>query len=355
VTESGWKDSEEFSLLALGATLLRNRWRIARWGLAGATIAALIAFTKAPIYLASASFIPQNQSDPTRSGLANLAGQFGVALPGSNQALSPEFYSRLLKSRELLIRVAADTIVVREKAGRRIPFLDLFEISGPTERARQEQGVRVLTGTLVNVSVAKPTGVVELSVGTRWPSVSLAIVTDLINGVNDFNQRMRQEQAGAERRFVEGRLEIAGADLRASEDRLEDFLRNNRQFANSPDLTFQRDRLQRDLTLKQQMFTTLTQSYEEVRIREVRDTPVITVVESPSVPTLPESRRRGTAILLGLVFGAFIGAIVGVTSETVTRRSEEGDAEAHEFVGSLVEVKDDLRGRLSWFKGRIAR
>jgi uncharacterized protein involved in exopolysaccharide biosynthesis len=51
------------------------------------------------------------------------------------------------------------------------------------------------------------------------------------------------------------------------------FLQANRQWANSPDLTFQHDRLERDIALRQQVYTTLVQSFEQARISEVRDTP----------------------------------------------------------------------------------
>jgi uncharacterized protein involved in exopolysaccharide biosynthesis len=351
MTENVWRDRDEVSLFSLGTILLRNRWRIVRWMVAGGTLAALAAFTKPALYVASTSFIPEG-SDPNRSGLASVAGQFGIALPGGNQSQSPDFYARLLTSRVLLTPIVRDTFMVREAGGRRISFLDLFDISpGPTRR-REEQAVKQLMGS-VKTSVAKSTGVVELSVATRWPTVSLAIATALVNGVNDFNQRTRQGQAAAERRFVEGRLDLARGDLRAAEDRLEDFLRTNRQFASSPDLTFQRDRLQRDVTLKQQVFTSLTQSYEEVRIREVRDTPVITVIEPPSVPTLPQSRGRLVTLLIGIVLGGFIGAIIAFVSETIARRREEGDPQANEFVGTLGDMKGAVVGRLRRVRERI--
>ena len=294
----------DISMFEIGTILLRHRWRIARWTVVGAIVATASVVTRPALYRASASFAPQG-TDATRSGLASLAGQFGAALPSGGQTLSPDYYARLLKSRELLRRIAADTFAVHELGGRRVAFPGLFEIKSPSAIEREDRAVLILS-KMVNTSVSKTTGIVDFSVASRWRSVSIAMVNALIDGVNDFNQRTRQAQAAAERKFVEGRLAIATAELRAAEDRVEQFLRSNKQFSSSPELALQRDRLQSDVEQRRQVFTTLTQSYEEVRIREVRDTPVVTVIESPSAPATPEPRGRTKVLLLGIMVGGFI-------------------------------------------------
>ena len=128
-TDSKGRDGDQPSLFSIGTTLLRNRWRIVRWMLIGGGLAAILAFLKPTLYSATASFIPQG-ADAGRSGLAGLAGQLGVALPSNSQSLSPEFYVKLIRSRELLRAVVRDTFVVQELSGRRIPFLSLFDIKG---------------------------------------------------------------------------------------------------------------------------------------------------------------------------------------------------------------------------------
>lgn len=339
MAESEWHD-REFSLFALGTSLLQQRWRLARWALLGGVVAALAVVSRPSLFLASASFVPQG-ADASRSGLAGLAGRFGVAMPTGNESQSPEFYARLLESRVLLAPITRDTFVVSEKGETRISFLDLFAIEGGSPKRREDAGVSLLRA-LITTSVAKTTGIVEVSVATQWPSVSLAIANKLVNGVSDFNQRTRQGQATAERKFVEERLLVAAAELRDAEDRLERFLMTNRQFGGSAELTFQRERLQRAVAVRQEVFTSLTQSYEEVRIREVRDTPVITVIEAPSVPTLPEPRGRLTAVLVGALLGGFFGTMVAFMSATMARRRKQGDPEADEFVATLGQVKRDL-------------
>lgn len=343
-------DADVTSMFELGATLLQQRWRLVRWVLIGAVISAVWAITRPPLYLASASFVSAG-NDASRGGLSVLAGQFGVSLPGGSQSLSPEFYAKLLGSRELLRRAASDTFVVREMGGQRFALADLLEIPEGPAKAREEQGVKLLTN-IVAASFSKTTGVVDVSVATRWPSVSLAIATELLDGVNDFNFRSRQGQATAERKFVEGRLELASAELRVAEDRLERFLATNRQYSSSPELTFQRQRLDRTVGVQQQVVTSLMQSYEDQRIREVRDTPVITIVESPNVPTQPEPRGRIKILMLGMLIGGFIGAFLALSAGMITRWRRQGGAEVDRFDDMLREVRGELWQLVRWIRLR---
>src|SRR6188474_2498814 len=115
------REEGEISLFALGTTLLRHRWRIGRWMLAGGLLAALTVLFRPALFVASGSFLPLGAADPTRSGLASLAGQLGVTIQQGNQTLSPEVYAKLIKSRVLLLEIARDTFAVQEMGGRRIP------------------------------------------------------------------------------------------------------------------------------------------------------------------------------------------------------------------------------------------
>lgn len=83
MTETEWQDGDAVSLFAVGTTLLQNRWRIVRWMFIGAAMAALSVISKPALYLALASFIPKGSDAASRSGLASLAGQFGVSLPAN--------------------------------------------------------------------------------------------------------------------------------------------------------------------------------------------------------------------------------------------------------------------------------
>jgi uncharacterized protein involved in exopolysaccharide biosynthesis len=339
------RNTNALSAFAL-ATLLMDRRRLILYSaLLGAVFAAAYAFTKRPAFTSSGSFVAQG-GDASRANIANLAGQFGLNLGSAagGQTLSPDYYVMLLKSRVLLRRVVRDSFAVAERGGERVPFLDLFEVPGDGGR-REERGMQELSRR-VQTGFTKTTGVVHFNVTTDWPSVSSDIATTMIRGVNEFNQFTRQGQASAERKFLEARLVVVTADLRAAEDRLEEFLKENKQFTTSPVLTFQRDRLQRAVTTQQQIFTSLTQSYEEARLREVRDTPAITVIEVPSPPALPRPRRRAVLTALGLILGAMVGALLAIVAHQTERRRAEGDPEVNDFFNRLSRLADAVRGPL---------
>lgn len=334
------QDQPVASFLALSTVLLRGRWRVVRWMLAGAVLAAARAFILPARYEATAAFVPQATND-TRSGLATLAGQFGVSIPTTNASESPDFYVRLVKSRELLGRIAADTFTVVEEGGRLATLDGLFDTGGATPAVRHERAEQRLE-RVVNAAIAKNAGVVELSAATGWPSVSLAIVRHLVDDVNEFNQRTRQTQASAERKFLESRIAVARSELRAAEDSLQRNLAENRELIGASALTFVRERLQRAVSLRQQLYTALMESYDDVRLREVRDTPVISVVEAPAVSPEPESRGRVLGVLVGVMLGGLAGAGLVIGAAAMRRRREEGGVEVEQFIGTVGEVKSEL-------------
>lgn len=348
------EETEELSVFWFGTTLLKNRFRVLRWSLALGALAALSVIAKPRLFKATASFIPQGATDRGRSSLASLAGQFGVAIPASDGAQTPEFYASLLKQQVLLRQIALDTFVVREEGGRRAAFMDLFAAEESSPQARLETAVRDLT-SMVNVAVDKATGMIAIGVTTPWRSVSVGVAQALLDGVNEFNLHTRQTQASAERKFAEGRLALASNDLRDAEDRLARFLVSNRQYQSSPELLFQHDRLQRDLTMKQGVYTSLSQAVEDARLREVHDTPVITVVQPPLASSRAEPRGRVMRTLLGLFAGALIGALLSLISGLLARRKQRGDAELSEFLSTLHALRIDALSRLPWIGSRFAR
>lgn len=319
----------EVSLLALAGVLIRWRRLIAALGLLGGVIGLVLGQTAPQLWTATAVFIPQGSEGGSNSGgLAIAASQFGINTTGSGSSWGPPMYVELLRSRALLEPLGLDTVTVVEERDRKVRIIDLLGIDAPTVR-RQTEIAAGSIGGMVKANEEKKLGAVRLSTTTQWPSVSLQLTQRLLERVNEFNIEMRKSRAAVERTFVEAQSERAIAALRDAEDRLLIFLQRNRFISGSSELGFEHDRLKREVTLRQELYTSWLKSREEARIREVRNTPVITVLEDPRLPYIPESRKTKQKIVVGVIIGMLIAVVMAFLVQGIDglRRSPGDDAQ----------------------------
>jgi len=339
------RSPDEISALRVVNVLLRHRRTVVAIPVAAALLAVLVALVLPRSYRSIASLTPQ-ADEAQLSELAGLASQFGIPLPVTSTAESPQFYAELLRTRTLLSETAATRYSFLPDGAERPIEGDLLEILGidaETRDAAIELAVEELEEDLVGVWTDPETGVVEFSVTTRWADLSHQVAVRMLELVNRFNVETRNSQAAAEREFTEGQLAEAETALRVAEDSLEAFLQRNRRYENSPELRFQLERLQRRVDLRQQVYASLAQSYEQARIDAVRDVPVITVVERPSRPAQPEPRGLVWRALLGL----FLGGVVAVSwafGREILAASRETDPDDYaEFARLKRDASEDLR------------
>jgi hypothetical protein len=324
------------SLLGVANVLLRWRRRIVWLGVAGALIGLSVGLLTKRIYVSSATFLPQG-SDGNVSVLGGMASQLGVRVPTTGGGWGPAVYVQLLRSRSLLDSIALDTFVVAEQGGARVALMDLLDIKGSDPTLRLDKAVTKL-GAVVGSREVKALGAVEVTASTHWPSVSLALVERLVDGVNRFNLQTRKSQAAAERQFVDVQAAAAERELRDAENMLQEDLQSNRNISASPQLLINRDRLTRTVSLRQQIYTTLLQSREDARIREVRDTPVITMLESPHLPVVGESRQTVQKALTGGIAGVLFGAAIALIMSILSGSRAAPSDDAREFFQLLDEA-----------------
>ena len=318
---------DEISLWEVLAVLIRRRGTIVLTTVAVTALALAFTLLRAEEFTTEAAFRPQG-SEASSSQLMALASQFGVSVPGGGEEASPAFYAELLESREILRRAAVRPYDVEGEGT--VLLKDLLEIEADTEALRDDEAIEWLRESAVEVSTGRETGTVTLRVTTEWPDLSKAIADELLAEVARFNLNTRQSQAAAERAFIQERVRQAEAELAAAEDSLRIFLESNRQWQDSPLLVFRQQALQREVTLRSSVLTTLVQSFEQARISEVRDTPVITVLQDPFLPPGPDDRRLLLSVALGIVLGGMMGIVLAFVVEAF-RRPSEGDPAKQDF------------------------
>lgn len=298
---------DDIELSQLSSFFRRHRRLVTACLLVGVLAGTIVAFAWPRRYTASASFMPQGQS--RLSSLASLASQFGVSVPVADAGRSPGFYATLMVSKNLLANVVQQRFAPQNGAA--VSLIDYLHAGGDNPAQRIESAVAKLSRK-IGVNVDQKAGLVRLDVTMRDAVMSRDVARALMAEVDSFNLKSRQSQASQERQFAERRLAEAQVEKRQAEDELQAFLQRNRDFRSSPQLSFTYDRLADNVSLRQQLYTSIAQTFEQARIEEVRDTPVITVVEAPMLPARPDSRPFGRAIGIAILLSLVAARILAV-------------------------------------------
>lgn len=296
-----------------------------------AGVVAAVTLLSPRTFTATVAFAPQAAVTPDY--LADLADVFGVALSAGDRSQSPAFYVDLVRS-PMLLGSLVGTDRVRSAAG--VPAArgaaDVFGVSEHDTAQRRVEAVERLRAH-VRAFATQHSDVVTVAVTAPSALDAYALARAIIFEVDQFNLQRRQSRAHAEFAFVSGRTQAAGDQLEEAQTRLQSFLQENRNYRGSPRLAFDEQRLQSEVGLRQDLYTTLRNSEEKAHDDELRDTPVITIVEPPVIPARADSRGLLPLTLLGFVGGAMLPIFYAVTAELLSSyrrwvRQYTGD-EAH--------------------------
>jgi len=310
-------ESERISIFEILSFLTRRAKVITGCALALFLVVAVVLLLRKREYTSSASFTPQ--ASDRMSSLAGLAAQFGVAASGPDVSESPAFYADLLRTREVMTailqgeyRFQANTGMVTAK------LINLMKVKGSSDGRRMTKAIEELSDDL-EVEQKSRTGVVAFRVPMNNPELAQQVVQRFLDEISKFSLEKRNSKASAERRFTEGRISDLQIELHDAEQKLQSFLQANRDYRNSPALSFQYDRLSQEVEFLRSVRNTVAQAHEKARMDEARDTPVITVIEKPNLPARPDSRGLAKFGLAALIVGGLLGIAVGFTLDLFQR------------------------------------
>jgi len=309
--DEGFVDPAPLSGVTLIAVLAKN-WRlIAVMTLVVASVFAARILMTSRSFTVPISFMPDTRG-PNLS-VTGLAAQFGIPVSSGDPTQSPQFYFDLMTSDEILRSVVLDSYELpngRGAGGRTL--LRWYELDASPKNINKVIGK--LRGH-VATSLSLRTGVINAKISADHPAVAVQIANHLMDELNRFNRERRLSRAGVERGFAEIQLRDADAALRGAEDRLQSFRQNNREFRTSAGLSLQEDRLSRDVAMRQQLYTAAAQAFEQSKLDQIRDTPVLTVLEPARLPTDPDPRGLLKSTILGMIFGSVMGVLVVLIRE----------------------------------------
>jgi uncharacterized protein involved in exopolysaccharide biosynthesis len=271
----------------------------------GAGIAAVgVSFLVPKEYEAVAIFSPaEDVSSALPANLQSIAAQFGVAAGG--QGYNVYYFAQVARSREALRVVALDTV---QADGQRVPVPALVGAADASPSAQLENTIRSLRDQVI-IGTDDQADLVTLRVRTRSPSAAEALATSVLSALNVVTTASIQRSGSSERLFAQAQADTAREQLRMAEDDLRDFYLANRSIASSPSLQAQEARLRRQIQIRQDIYLALVNQAEAAKLREVKNTPSIAVVQLPQASSRKVAPRRS---VWGL--SAMIGAFMAVAA-----------------------------------------
>jgi uncharacterized protein involved in exopolysaccharide biosynthesis len=326
----------------------------------------------------------QSESGGLPSGIPTgaLSG-LGISLGGSASGLTPAAFPDVLTSREVRLAVVRDTFRFPD-AERPMTYVDYvnrpsgvlglvldytlwlpWTLKGmvgsavsepPTPAGTTDAGAPVIPSEeedealktisdKISASVDEETGLMTISATAGGPQLAASLAQSFLRHFTTRVREIRTEKVRERLEFVEGRFEEAEQELETVEEQLAQFLERN-QNPTTATLQFRRDRLQRQVSFKEQLYSELQSQLTQTRLDLQRRQPVVTVVEQPVPPMQKSAPSRGLIVVLCVVLGGFLGIGVafgkGFFQAHKARGEEEKMKEIREKT-SLSEVVKDLK------------
>ena len=144
---------------------------------------------------------------------------------------------------------------------------------------------------------------IKITTNFQDPLISASVANFISDEVEKYIQRENSAQSKKEKFFIGERLMIVKSELEFAEDDLKQFKERNRGYDQSPELFMIFSRLNREVEAKKEVYVTLQQQLELARIEEVKQSPILHVLDKAVPPIKKSSPNR----LLFLFFSSFIG------------------------------------------------
>lgn len=324
---------------ALNAVLARRRLLLLA-GLVATGLAVLQVYLRPRVYQSETSFLTEGART---SSVTSIAAQFGIGGGGTEGFASPLIYGDLATSGSFLRRIAGSS-AGPTFAGR--TFADMVEAEGDSEPDRIQDAAEKLSDML-SVDAAPRTGLVTVRARAHSAQLAQALADTVLGQFSSIRLNVRVNRATAERAFLEERLRAAHAELRTAEERLQNFLQRNRAFEGDPALALEHSRLVREATMKEELYSSILYSLEQVRSDEARTASGIMVVSRAEAPVRPQPRSVAIPAILAFLLG--VTAAGTLIAARAALSVDRGEASEEKLRGTLREIADDLR------RGRIVK
>ncbi len=368
---------DEVSLLDILLVLARHKTLILRTVLVFTLLGVTYTLLAPEEYTSEARVVREAQQEggglsgnlPGGIGGGALSG-LGISLGGVASGLTPQAFPDVLRSREVRLAVVRDTFRFPD-AERAMTYVEYVNrppgvvgrlldytiwlpwtlkkavgdfIANPTRPTdptgagkavilseEEDDALDVISG-MISTSVDEETGLMNISVTAEKPFVASKLTESFLTHLQTRIQEIRTEKVSERLKFVEKRFLDAEEELETAEEQLAQFLERN-QNPTTATLQFRRDRLRRQVSFKEQLYSELQSQLTQTRLDLQRRKPVVTIVEKPALPTEPSNLGLTVIFVLSVALGVGFGAVIVLLKNSVKGSTKEE-------IERVIEIKD---------------
>ena len=301
---------------------LKNAWQhriqVGIWMVIAALLSAGVGFGLLTVYYRStATLLPESGRD-NFSALSQLSGVAELAGLGPGTGSITKDYPAIMSS-DSLLRIISRIPYHTSKFANPVTLVQYFGYGDEDTETGLDKTIRKLRQLLAVSSDAK-TGVVTASIDLPEPQLAADALNNLVSELDAYLRFRHVSHATEQVRWISQRLNEVQSELAAAEDRLKDFRERNRRVADSPDLLLEQERLMRNVQTSSTVFIELKRQYEIARIEELRDQPLVNVLDVGRPAVRHSSPHRLMIIIVCTILAGISGMFYyGFTPDPLER------------------------------------
>lgn len=326
--------------------MLLKRWRLYVLWMVIAIVFSLIFVFPIPRYYACQVMLAPEATGS--SGMNSILSSFGLGeAPTTNDAISPNLYPDLMKSKDFIVSMFPVEITTMDgeltttyydyllNHSKNSWYMSLIgKLTRMMKSKKSDVNVSgmqgkpvspsfILTEDEYNIANAisgkiqynydKKTGVVSVTVNDFDPLVCALIVDTISNRLQDFIMDYRTKKARNDLEYTQRIYDQTKADYEESNERYVAAVDANWDIVNET-AKARLEALSNEKTLKYQTFSAAAQKLEAAKAKLQEATPVTTILQGASVPQKPAGPKRVLITLL-LMFMACFGCTIFIIAQ----------------------------------------
>ncbi len=296
--------NDEIDLLQLALKLWSYRKYIIIATASIIVIGTIYSLVAKKVFEASTTLYQVTREDQASSRISALASQFGM---GASMGSSPDYNLKdLAYSRKICEKVIFNQWNT-ENFDNPVNLIEYWEIEGETEGMIFNSAYEKLKNA-ITFSEDEESGLKTLSVHSAEPELAAKMANFFVDIIQEYIKNEQKTSTKENLKYLNERVDSVKQELTAAEEELKEFRENNRLVGESPELMLEQGRLQRQVTIKQEVYLTLQKEKEMALIDLVKETPVINVLDEA---VKPEQRIKPKRKLIAVI-SAFVGFFLSI-------------------------------------------